>query len=327
MIVILRIKGNLIKCSYSYLFVLFSHMNPHAIAKLEKYINDFSWVLDTDKWHLLNELFAQHEKKTGEQIVVLFFPHREWGELLEIGLKVFHENGIWDKNLNNGLLLIVATEEKKIRIITGKGLELKYNEMNCHDIVENHLRPLLNAGKYEEMIELWNRITTDNFLHTTPWEWGKILWYNPQELQNIFEIIGKWDSSPKVSILTMIVIIPLSIIGLISLLIGWIGGIMLLFPVIFYITYKLLPAWIWKNHASRNSIYIWFIILILIIIWLSRMSYACMKNSCLELWWGSYSHSSNWLGNDSSYDSSYSSDSSSSFDWWGGSSNGGGYGD
>lgn len=34
----------------------------------------------------------------------------------------------------------------------GKGLELKYTEMVCRDIVENHLRPLLNAGKYEEMV-------------------------------------------------------------------------------------------------------------------------------------------------------------------------------
>lgn len=37
-------------------------------------------------------------------------------------------------------------------------MELKYTEMRCRDIIENHLRPLLNAEKYEELIQVWNRI-------------------------------------------------------------------------------------------------------------------------------------------------------------------------
>lgn len=31
-------------------------------------------------------------------------------------------------------------------------MELKYPEMRCRTIIENHLRPLLNEGKYEELI-------------------------------------------------------------------------------------------------------------------------------------------------------------------------------
>jgi uncharacterized protein len=66
---------------------------------------------------------------------------------------LFNENGIGQLDLNNGLLLIVSTQEKRLRIVTGKGMEIKYNEMVCREIVEKQLRPLLNQGRYEEMIQ------------------------------------------------------------------------------------------------------------------------------------------------------------------------------
>ncbi len=127
-------------------------MNPLAIPHLTDYISDFASILTAEQKQSLDTLFRDHETQTTEQVVTVLFPHREWHELLDIWLKVFNENGIGQKNLNNGLLLIVATEEKKLRIIVGKWLELKYTEMVCRDIIENHLRPLLNEGKYEEMI-------------------------------------------------------------------------------------------------------------------------------------------------------------------------------
>jgi uncharacterized membrane protein YgcG len=74
---------------------------------------------------------------------------------------LFNENGIGQHDLNNGLLLIVSTEEKKLRIVTGKGMEIKYSEMVCREIVEKQLRPLLNQEGYSEMIAKWGEIVRD----------------------------------------------------------------------------------------------------------------------------------------------------------------------
>lgn len=134
-------------------------MDPMNIGKLESYVNDFSNVLPEQKRKELNELFAAHERSTTEQVVVVLFPHREWNELYDIGMKIFEENGIWQKGTNNGLLLMISTQEKKIRIMTGKGMDLTYTEMVCRGIIEKELRPLLNEGKYTELIEIWNKIT------------------------------------------------------------------------------------------------------------------------------------------------------------------------
>lgn len=130
-------------------------MDVLNFPKLDKYINDFSSVLSNSESNTINEALAQHERSTWEQVVIVLFPNRKWFELIDIWLKIFNENGIGKNGLNNGLLLIIATEEKKLRIITGKGMEIKYSEMRCRDIIENKLRPLLNKGKYKELTSQW----------------------------------------------------------------------------------------------------------------------------------------------------------------------------
>ena len=127
-------------------------MNP---PKLEHYVNDISKVLSESVWHETNERLKNHDTETTVQSVVYLFPHRQGRELLDIGLEIFNENGIGQKDTNNGLFLIVATEEKKLRIITGKGMEFEWNTEKCKYIVEQILRPLLNAGKYDEMVRTW----------------------------------------------------------------------------------------------------------------------------------------------------------------------------
>ena len=56
-------------------------------------------------------------------MVVVFIPSRNGNELFDIGMKIFSDNKLGQKEKNNGILLVIATEEKKIRIITGYGLE------------------------------------------------------------------------------------------------------------------------------------------------------------------------------------------------------------
>ena len=130
---------------------------------------------------------------------------------------MFNENGIGQKNLNNGLLLIIATEEKKLRIITGKGMEIKYSEMVCREIVEKHLRPLLNEGKYEEMIKEWEKIIVDSTKIRVPTETSK----------------SKVDQLIRGLILILIFILPVIATEDFG---GWIVYSMLVIAFIFFLT-------------------------------------------------------------------------------------------
>ncbi|MDD2871755.1 MAG: TPM domain-containing protein [Candidatus Gracilibacteria bacterium] len=175
--------------------------NPMNLPKLDLYINDFSSILKPEFKTKYNNLFAEHQKKSGEQIATVFIENRNGFELRDIALKLFNENGIGEKETNNGLLLIVSTQEKKIRIMTGKGMEIEFSDDYCRDIIENELRPLLNNGEYEKLVQAWYEISTNtrkpqkiksnnfgNIQNNTPK-------YNPNNSNNINQksnnIIGK----------------------------------------------------------------------------------------------------------------------------------------
>lgn len=289
-------------------------MNPLQFPKLEKYVNDFSQIFDAQKVEELSTLFQNHETATTEQVITILFPHRQGNELLDIWLKVFNENGIGQKDTNNGLLLIIATEEKKLRIVVGKWLEYKYTDNICKDLIETKLRPLLNEGKYEDLIREWYYIVS-NF-----------------EKENSTPLSKNWNTEiPKwfnfIFLIIVIFIIITTIIGIFS---GWF--ISEAFPILFwgiFSAFWLLFTTIWwfvrKNwKQTLPFLFIWvlFFFIGISIVWEGVNEVKCIWNNsqqCVELRSNiSKKSTNNWHS---------SSSSSSHFSWWGGWSHGGGAGD
>jgi len=114
------------------------------LPKFEYFINDYSQVLTQEQTQELNQYAENIESNLGYQVVSVLFPHRQGNELFDIALKAFNENGIGDKQRNDGLLLAIATEEKKIRIMVWYGLEGKIPDLLASQIIEEKIRPEVN---------------------------------------------------------------------------------------------------------------------------------------------------------------------------------------
>lgn len=84
---------------------------------LTQYVEDFSNVLTDVHKSELRTIAYEYFSGTSTQIATVAFPHRQGNELADIGVKYFNDNGIGQKDGNNGLLLLISTEEKKIRIV------------------------------------------------------------------------------------------------------------------------------------------------------------------------------------------------------------------
>lgn len=303
-------------------------MNPLHFPKLEKYVNDFSQIFNAQKVEELSTLFQNHETATTEQVVTILFPHRQGNELLDIWLKVFNENGIGQKDTNNGLLLIIATEEKKLRIVVGKWLEYKYTDDICKDFIETKLRPLLNEGKYEDLVREWYKIVS-----------------------NLEREIPKQNST-----------VTLILIGIIVTFTAWFPILWVILIITVYLWVSHLFFWsilsiLWggivtyvkyntnKNPEYKISQYVVPLIIatILILAWINVLvpqwgkEIQCIGNTsqeCINLrtpqsWTGA---SGDWTyfrdkNGVTHYPSTSSSSSSSHFSWWGGWSHGGGAGD
>ena len=128
-------------------------INPMELPKFEYFVNDYSNVLTKDEFSELNELAKSIEQNSGHQVVTLLFPNREGNELFDIAIKAFNENKIWDKERNDGLLLAIATEEKKIRIVVWYGLEDKIPDLLAKQIIETLIRPEANNWNFHQWIK------------------------------------------------------------------------------------------------------------------------------------------------------------------------------
>ena len=87
------------------------------------YVNDYANILDSDTRQYIQEHSVSLANKTGAQIVVVTVPNLDGASLEEYATKLFRKFGIGDSEKNNGLLLLLALEERKMRVEVGYGLE------------------------------------------------------------------------------------------------------------------------------------------------------------------------------------------------------------
>ena len=130
-----------------------SAIDPMNLPKLEHFVNDYSNVFTEEQRLELGMIAKNIETNSGYQIMTVLFPHREGNELFDIALKAFNENKIWDKERNDGLLLAIATEEKKIRIVIWYGLEEKIPDLLASKIIEEVIRPEVNNSNFYEAVK------------------------------------------------------------------------------------------------------------------------------------------------------------------------------
>lgn len=100
----------------------------------------------------LTKMLQQHEKLTTNQIVVVTLPTLNGYEIADYGYQLGRHWGIGTKEKNNGVLLIVALSEKKIRIEVGYGLEGQLTDKLSSDIIEYIIKPAFKQKKFSQGI-------------------------------------------------------------------------------------------------------------------------------------------------------------------------------
>ncbi len=106
---------------------------PLQVAELDKIINDF-------------------EKETGNEIAILTLdsagvPMNNFDDFTQ---KIANYWGVGKKGLNNGMLIGISTQLRKIRINTGSAIRLKLTDADSKKIIEEIILPQFNAGNYFE---------------------------------------------------------------------------------------------------------------------------------------------------------------------------------
>lgn len=110
------------------------------------YVSDFAGVIDTDSRAKIALLAEELKKKTSAELAVVTLKSLEGGTIEQAASELFAQWGIGKKGKDNGVLIIAAMAERKVRIEVGYGLEGLLPDGKCGAIIDKEILPGFRAG-------------------------------------------------------------------------------------------------------------------------------------------------------------------------------------
>jgi len=116
-------------------------------------VNDNAGVLSDATRRSLSERLKAHEEKTTNQVVVLTVPSLEGENIEDYADAVFKAWKLGQKGKDNGILVVVAPNDRRMRIEVGYGLEGTLPDGAAGDIIRNVMTPRFSSGDFDGGIE------------------------------------------------------------------------------------------------------------------------------------------------------------------------------
>ncbi|MBI5921970.1 MAG: TPM domain-containing protein [Betaproteobacteria bacterium] len=117
-----------------------------AVPALTGHVVDTAGLLQAAQAEALSKRLRQFELQHGSQIVVLIVPTVQPESIEQYSMRVFDAWKIGRKQANDGVLLLVAVRDRKLRIDTGYGLEGAIPDAFAKRIVADIIAPRFKAG-------------------------------------------------------------------------------------------------------------------------------------------------------------------------------------
>jgi uncharacterized protein len=116
-------------------------------------VNDYASALSAGEREHLEATLAERERATGVQMVVAVFASLEGESLEDFSIRLAQQWRIGDKGLDNGLILLVFLQERKVRVEVGYGLEPTITDIVASQIIRDRIAPRFREGKYGAGLE------------------------------------------------------------------------------------------------------------------------------------------------------------------------------
>lgn len=122
------------------------------IPKIIDPVTDLTNTIDRDDYVKLRKQIVRFEDSTSNQIVVLIIPTLGENDIREFGIKTLEQNKIGQKGNDNGILLLIVKDDRKVSIEVGYGLEGVLTDAICEQIIRKEIRPEFRDGNYTKGI-------------------------------------------------------------------------------------------------------------------------------------------------------------------------------
>jgi uncharacterized protein len=116
-------------------------------------VNDYAGLLSASDRGRLESRLAERERATGAQVVVAIFRSLEGENLEDVSIRLAQQWRIGQKALDNGVILLVFLEDRKVRLEVGYGLEPVIPDIVAGGLIRDTLAPRFRERRYAAGIE------------------------------------------------------------------------------------------------------------------------------------------------------------------------------
>lgn len=113
-------------------------------------IVDQTNTLSAEQKQQLADKIAKERAATGNEIGILMIKSLDGDAIEDYSLQVAREWGVGQKERNSGVLLLVAKDDRQLRIEVGYGLEGALTDIQSAHIIQDRITPQFKQGKYYE---------------------------------------------------------------------------------------------------------------------------------------------------------------------------------
>jgi uncharacterized protein len=129
-------------CVAALLLAVVMPQNPNAR------VHDFAGLLSADQRTALEQIAQDVEKQTTAQLAIVTVQSLDGKTVEHYANELFNAWGIGRKDLNNGVLLLVAPQQRRMRIEVGRGVELLLTDALCGQIRDTFIIPRFKQGDF-----------------------------------------------------------------------------------------------------------------------------------------------------------------------------------
>ncbi|MBL8021491.1 MAG: TPM domain-containing protein [Leptospirales bacterium] len=142
------------KANVGFLFLLAFLLTPLSAQEIQLpevrgRITDLTQTLSSAELEAIETKLSALEKSKGAQVAVLILPTTGAETIEAFSIRVAEKWKIGRKGVDDGVILIVAKDDRKLRIEVGYGLEGALPDATCKQIIDEQIVPHFKAGKFD----------------------------------------------------------------------------------------------------------------------------------------------------------------------------------
>ncbi|MFH1874071.1 MAG: TPM domain-containing protein [Pseudomonadota bacterium] len=128
--------------------ITFISLSQAKLPAPSGYVNDFANILDVSSENYLEQVLSSFQKQTGNEVVVATVTSLDERSIEDYAEELYQAWGIGKKGEDSGALLLIAPNERKLRIEVGYGLEGIINDAMAGRIIREKIVPDFAQGDF-----------------------------------------------------------------------------------------------------------------------------------------------------------------------------------